>query len=159
MLAATRPVGAIDYGFVGDIMPENINTDFISKLLQLACVPVFSPITHNGKGQLLNTNADTIAASLAKALSAMYRVKLVYCFEKQGVLRDAADDNSVIPSITTESYQQLKQAGIVSGGMLPKLDNAFDALREGVDTVVIGEAAQVHKLVSAENQAGTVIRL
>ena len=119
-------------------------------------MPIVAPITHDGTGQLLNTNADTIASSLAKALSQLYTVKLIYCFEKAGVLADANDDNSVIHAINTSKFAELKAAGIVSGGMLPKLDNAFDALNAGVEQVIIGEAQSVQMLAMSQN-CGTVI--
>lgn len=157
--ASKRVAGEVDYGFVGDIAPENIRIDFFSKLLDSDYTPIASPITHDGQGQLLNTNADTIAASLAKALSRHYAVKLVYCFEKPGVLANAADDSSVITKITAASYTELKASGVVSGGMIPKLDNAFDALNAGVESVVIGDAKQVKELILADNQVGTLVKI
>ena len=97
----------------------------------------FSALTHDGETQLLNTNADTIASALAVALSARYDTRLVYCFEKKGVLRDVTDEQSVIAEVTDRNYEQLKREGLISGGMMPKLDNAFDAIRQGVNEVVI----------------------
>ena len=102
-----------------------------------AAVPVVAPLTHDGMGNILNTNADTMAATVAKALTEEFDVTLTYCFEKPGVMADAEDDDSVIPSINTESYARLKADGIVSGGMIPKLDNAFDSISSGVKRVVI----------------------
>jgi acetylglutamate kinase len=152
------PKNGIDYGWVGDVSPENVNTTHINGLLEAGLLPVFCPITHDGQGQLLNTNADTIAASLAKALSQTQAVKLIYCFEKQGVLSDAKNEDSVISFIDTATYADLKTRGVVSGGMIPKLDNAFDALAAGVHTVVIGQAQDIKILATANNTKGTSIR-
>ena len=138
-----RPVKEIDYGFVGDLMPNSINKQLLGSLVAADIMPVLCPIIHEGHGQLLNTNADTIAAAVAVALAADYEVTLHYCFEKNGVLRDVADDNSVIPEINSVTYAELKQQGIIADGMLPKLENAFSALREGVGQVVIGHALHV----------------
>ena len=128
----------VDYGFVGDI--DQVNADLLSDLIAKGVVPVMCPIGHDTQGNLLNTNADTIAAEVAKALARNFEVTLVYCFEKRGVLRDADDDDSVIPCITQADFPALVEQGIVSGGMLPKLENAFDAIRAGVQEVVITRA-------------------
>ena len=128
----------VDYGFVGDI--DQVNADLLSDLIAKGVVPVMCPIGHDAQGNLLNTNADTIAAEVAKALARNFEVTLVYCFEKRGVLRDADDDDSVIPCITQAEFPVLVEQGIVSGGMLPKLENAFDAIRAGVQEVVITRA-------------------
>ena len=128
----------VDYGFVGDI--DQVNADLLSDLIAKGVVPVMCPIGHDAQGNLLNTNADTIAAEVAKALARNFEVTLVYCFEKRGVLRDADDDDSVIPCITQTEFPVLVEQGIVSGGMLPKLENAFDAIRAGVQEVVITRA-------------------
>lgn len=138
-----RPVvktadGDVDYGFVGDV--DRADGDRLHLLISAGITPVMAPLTHDGHGQILNTNADTIASTTATALSNHYDVTLVYCFEKPGVLRNADDDTSVIPLINAQSYEQLKADGTVSGGMLPKLDNAFAALRAGVTRVVITQA-------------------
>jgi len=138
-----RPVvqtadGDVDYGFVGDV--DRADGDRLHLLISAGITPVMAPLTHDGHGQILNTNADTIASATATALSSHYEVTLVYCFEKPGVLRNADDDTSVIPLINAQSYEQLKADGTVSGGMLPKLDNAFAALRAGVTRVVITQA-------------------
>ncbi len=131
-----RPVKTIDYGFVGDVV--GVQSDVLVSLFEQSAVPVMSPITHDGNGQLLNTNADTIASELACALGrAGCNVTLIYCFEKPGVLRDANDDNSVIPSITHEEFKEYQESGVISEGMIPKLDNGFNALRQGVRYVVI----------------------
>jgi acetylglutamate kinase len=127
----------IDYGFVGDPIPEKINGQFISMLIENETVPVFCAITHDGNGSLLNTNADTIAYSLAAALSKYYRTTLFYCFEKEGVLRDINDEGSLISSITFNEYVELKSQGVIAGGMIPKIDNSFKAIQNGVSEVVI----------------------
>lgn len=135
--ANKRPVGAVDYGMVGDLQPGKLNVSTIRSFLENGLVPVFAPITHDGKGQLLNTNADTIASSLAVSLAATFKVQLVYCFEKNGVLADPSDDNSVIPEINPTKYKEIVADGTVSEGMLPKLENAFKALNNGVNSVII----------------------
>ncbi len=131
-------IETVDYGFVGDI--DQVNADLLADLIAKGVVPVMCPIGHDTQGNLLNTNADTIAAEVAKALARNFEVTLVYCFEKRGVLRDADDDDSVIPCITQTEFPVLVEQGIVSGGMLPKLENAFDAIRAGVYEVVITRA-------------------
>ncbi len=131
-------IETVDYGFVGDI--DQVNADLLSDLIAKSVVPVMCPIGHDTQGSLLNTNADTIAAEVAKALARNFEVTLVYCFEKRGVLRDADDDDSVISCITQAEFPVLVEQGIVSGGMLPKLENAFDAIRAGVQEVVITRA-------------------
>lgn len=145
--AVKRPVRDIDYGFVGDLPAGAVNTDLLHQLLQAGLTPVFCAITHDGHGQLLNTNADTIASTLARALAAQYAVELHFCFEKDGVLRDVHDEASVIPQITAGEYQQLKAAGIIAAGMVPKLDNAFAALDAGVERVVIENALRINEPV------------
>ena len=140
ILAIKRPLREIDYGFVGDLSAASVNAPLIEQLLHLNLTPVFCAINHDGHGQLLNTNADTIAASVAKALSARYAVALHFCFEKRGVLADVGDDNSVIERITLANYNELKSSGVIADGMLPKLENAFDALQSGVDKVIIEHA-------------------
>ncbi|HVI45022.1 MAG TPA: acetylglutamate kinase [Chitinophaga sp.] len=141
--ATKRPVKEIDYGFVGDIKPEALQTAPLQSLLEGGITPVFAPLTHDGKGQMLNTNADTIASSLAIALSAFYQVRLIYCFEKKGVLRDPADDSAVINLINKDIYQQLLEDKVLSDGILPKLQNAFGAIGNGVKEVLIGHAEDV----------------
>lgn len=135
-----RAINPIDYGFVGDMDSKSVNTNLLAKFLDLELVPVFSAITHNGQGQLLNTNADTIASALAVAMTEIYEVKLIYCFEKNGVLRTIEDENSVIETITKTTYTTLINEGIISKGMIPKLDNAFVAIENGVKLVVITHA-------------------
>lgn len=143
--ATMRPVREIDYGFVGDLNEASVDADRIQQFLGLGLTPVFCAINHDGHGQLLNTNADTIAASLAKALSEKYAVALHFCFEKRGVLADVNDDNSVIEKITLANYGELKESGIISEGMLPKLENAFEALQFGVSKVVIEHALHINE--------------
>ena len=138
MRAVKRPVKDIDYGFVGDM--EKVDTSILADLIARGVVPVMAPLSFDGKGSLLNTNADTIAASVAKALAERFEVTLVYCFEKAGVLRDPDDEGSVIPLITKESFPGLVADGIVAGGMIPKLQNALKALDGGVREVRITRA-------------------
>ncbi|GGG36292.1 acetylglutamate kinase [Hymenobacter glacieicola] len=145
--AVKRPVQDIDYGFVGNLPEGSINAQLLELLLQAGITPVFCAITHDGRGQLLNTNADTIAATLARALAGQYEVELHFCFEKDGVLRDINDDTSVIPQITAQQYQHLKAEGIIAAGMVPKLDNAFAALEAGVERVVIENALKINEPV------------
>jgi acetylglutamate kinase len=139
--AHKRQVKDIDYGFAGDI--DEISVENIQALLRIGATPVFCAITHDKKGQLLNTNADTIAATLAIAMAQIYTVELILCFEKPGVLLNAEDNHSLIPHINKEYYQQLKREGIIFAGMIPKLDNAFKALAKGVDSVVISGIEQL----------------
>lgn len=126
----------IDYGFVGDV--QKVNTVLVETLLHAGIIPVFCAITHDGNGQLLNTNADTIASELAIATSEIYEVTLYYCFEKAGVLKDIEDENSVIKNINSELYSKLKQDGAIHSGMIPKLDNCFNSLSKGVQRIKIG---------------------
>lgn len=141
ILSHKRPVKTVDYGFVGDV--EAVADDILVLLLQNGIVPVMAPLTHDGFGQLLNTNADTIAAATAKALASHFDVTLTFCFEKRGVLRNPDDDDSVIPRIDASTYQKLKNEGIIQGGMIPKIENSFDALRSGVRKVVITRVGQL----------------
>lgn len=131
----------IDYGFVGDV--DQVNDDLLSDLIAKGVVPVISPIGHDTKGSLLNTNADTIASEVAKALSRSFEVTLMFCFEKNGVLKNPDDDESVIPSITSTDFPRLVEEGVVSGGMLPKLENSFSAIDNGVTEVVITHADNI----------------
>lgn len=125
----------VDFGWVGDV--DAADGSCLASLVRAGAVPVMAPLTHDGEGHMLNTNADTIAAETAKSLAPFFDVTLTYCFEKAGVLRDAEDDSSVIPEITAESFSQLKEQGIVSGGMIPKLENALESISCGVRRVVI----------------------
>lgn len=137
-----RPVKDVDYGFVGDV--ERVDATLLGDLIAKGVVPVMAPLTHDGCGNMLNTNADTIAGETAKALAQLFDVTLVYCFEKRGVLRDENDDDSVIPQITRADFEQLVADGVVQGGMIPKLENAFEALRAGVSQVIITQASAIN---------------
>lgn len=136
-----RPIKEIDYGFVGDV--EQVNGTGLRDLLDLGIVPVMAPLTHDAKGTLLNTNADTIAAETAKELAKYYEVTLVYCFEKEGVLLDENDEESVIKVLRPDLYTELKEKKIICGGMIPKLDNAFAAVQAGVKEVLITKASNL----------------
>ncbi|MBI3233703.1 MAG: acetylglutamate kinase, partial [Bacteroidetes bacterium] len=153
ILSSKRNHPSIDYGFVGDI--EQVNATLYANLLQMQLCPVVSAITHDGQGQLLNTNADTIASSIAVAMSQLYKVKLIYCFEKSGVLTDVNDEQSVIPKLDAVYYNQLKAEQKIHSGMLPKLDNAFSALNSGVSSVVIGHAIDLLSLMEDDSKTGT----
>lgn len=146
---------SLDYGFVGDV--DEVNTALFQSLLAEGMSVVVAPITHDEQGQLLNTNADTIAQEIAKALSKSYDVELIYSFEKPGVLLNAEDDASVIKKIIPETYKDLKDSGAIFAGMIPKLDNAFSALNSGVQKVLIGKAEKLPQLISGES--GTMISL
>ena len=136
-----RPVKEVDYGFVGDV--EKVDASLLADLVHKGVVPVMAPLTHDGQGNMLNTNADTIAGETAKALSALFDVTLVYCFEKKGVLRDENDDDSVIPEITRAEFEQYVADGVIQGGMIPKLENSFEAINAGVTEVVITLASAI----------------
>ena len=145
-----RPVKEVDYGYVGDV--EKVNADFLATLIRQGIVPVMAPLTHDGQGSMLNTNADTIAGETAKALAALFDVTLVFCFEKKGVLRDENDDDSVIPQITRAEFEQYVTDGVIQGGMIPKLENSFEAINAGVSEVVITLASAIN------NSDGTRIK-
>ncbi|ADV42554.1 acetylglutamate kinase [Bacteroides helcogenes] len=137
-----RPVKEVDYGFVGDV--KRANGAALGELIHKGIVPVMAPLTHDGNGHMLNTNADTIAGETAKALAGLFDVTLVYCFEKKGVLRDENDDDSVIPQITLEEFKQYIADGVIQGGMIPKLENSFGAIDAGVSEVVITLASAIN---------------
>jgi acetylglutamate kinase len=140
--AVKRPVKEIDYGYVGDI--REINAPVVKDLLDQNYVLVLAPISHDGAGQLLNTNADTIAAETAKALTYDFNVRLIYCLDKKGVLLDDKDENSVIPNLDKEEFAQYKKEGIIKAGMIPKLENAFEALASGVKEVMLLHASNLN---------------
>jgi acetylglutamate kinase len=146
-----RPVESIDYGFVGDV--KEVDADLLAMLLNRGIVPVLSPLTHDGQGHLLNTNADTIAGETAKALAKIFDVTLIYCFEKSGVLMNEQDDGSVIPEIDRGLFLQYQAQGVIRGGMIPKLENAFQAIDAGVKQVIITKSSDIRK-----NGRGTLIR-
>jgi len=154
ILAKKRDVKTIDYGFVGDI--ELVNTSLINTLLSQNITPVFAPLTYSPDYGVLNTNADTQASAIATALAGERIVNLIYCFEKKGVLSDPEDDNSVIPVLKPESYASYKKEGIIYEGMIPKLDNAFDAVQKGVKRVIICEADELIEAVE-KGETGTQV--
>ena len=153
--ANKRPVKEVDYGYVGDVKSEQLPVSTWQQLLEIGLTPVVAPLTHDGKGSILNTNADTMAQEIAKALGKIYKVSLIYSFEKPGVLLDVNDDNSVIKKLNPTSYQQLKSEQKIFAGMIPKLDNAFSALNSGVTKVIIGDAAKLDQLIAGSS--GTTI--
>ncbi|WP_295771519.1 acetylglutamate kinase [uncultured Mucilaginibacter sp.] len=144
--ATKRPVKTIDYGYVGDLDSQSVNAENISKLMEAGFTPAFCALTHDGDGQMLNTNADTIASAIAVALADYYDTTLIYCFEKKGVLKDINDEESLIREIDPVRYDELKKQQIIHSGMLPKLDNAFAAISCGVKAVVIGKSDELGKL-------------
>lgn len=150
--SARRSPIPIDFGFVGDPDPDKINAEFIAQLAESGITPVFCAITHDENGSLLNTNADTIANTVAAAMSEKYNTTLYYCFEKEGVLRDIDDPKSIIPSLTKEEAEACKSEGIIAGGMIPKIDNSFKAIEKGVSEVVILHARNLLK------KEGTVLK-
>ena len=149
ILSDKRPVKTVDYGWVGDV--KKVDGKALSTLIESGVVPVLAPLTHDGQGHILNTNADTIAAETAKGLAAYYDVTLVFCFEKQGVLADANDDNSVIASLNHQQYEAYKSEGVITDGMIPKLDNAFSTIENGVKEVVITHANSLNDLTQGTN--------
>ena len=161
ILAHKRKHAVLDYGFVGDV--DSVNTVLLKNLLEQNISIVFAPITHDQQGQLLNTNADTIAQEIAKAMSKEYEVELIYSFEKSGVLLNVNDESSVITQLNWEEYQKLKKpstpsgdGGVIFAGMIPKLDNAFAALNSGVSKVIIGKAEKLEELVAGTSGTSIV---
>jgi len=152
IVASKRPSKPLDYGYVGDI--QSINSKVIDTFVESQMVPVFSAICHDGNGQLLNTNADTIATEIAIAMSEKYETELIYCFDKKGVLMDVNDDHSVVEKINTEDYRNLREQKVIHDGMLPKMENAFHALNHKVSKVMIGntnfikERTEAHTLLT-----------
>lgn len=154
--AKKRLVKTVDYGFAGDIVLNGVNTNNLKVLITNNLTPVIAPLTHDGNGQLLNTNADTIANEIAKAMSEHYEVQLIYCFDKNGVLQDLADETSVIKLITKENIEILKANKTIHEGMIPKIDNAMLAVEAGVQTVVIGHGLALNEIIN--DNAGTSIK-
>ena len=152
VLSDKRKVSAVDYGWVGDV--KRVNAEAVATLIESGCCPVVAPLTHDGCGHMLNTSVDTMAGEMAKAMAAHYDVTLMFCFEKPGVLADENDDSSLIPTITPAVLDDLKRRGVVSGGMIPKLDNAIACVSAGVESVVITQADRI-----ADPYAGTKICL
>lgn len=150
--ATKRSAAPVDFGFVGDIAPSGVNTPFLLSLIGRGNIPVFCAIMHDGRGQLLNCNADSVASALAESLADSCTVNLTYCFELPGVLEDAARPESVIPLITGQSLEEMRSAGKIYGGMLPKLDNAMKSVKCGVSSVRICSSADV------AGNSGTLIR-
>ena len=146
-----RPIkDGVDFGFVGDV--DTADGKMLSKLIEEGITPVMAPLTHDGQGNILNTNADTIASETAKALAPYYDVTLIFSFEKKGVLRNPDDDDSVIPVITHEDFERYKSDGTISGGMLPKIENALSAIDAGVSRVIITLATAI------DGRSGTIIK-
>ena len=145
-----RPIkDGVDFGFVGDV--DKADGEMLSKLIEAGITPVMAPLTHDGAGNILNTNADTIASETAKALAHYYDVTLIFSFEKKGVLSNPDDDNSVIPTITRADFERYKADGTISGGMLPKIENALSAIDAGVSRVIITLATAI------DGESGTII--
>jgi acetylglutamate kinase len=141
MRSDKRPVGKVDYGFVGDV--KEVQSSILANLIELGVVPVLAPLTHDKQGNMLNTNADTIAGEAAKALAKHFDVTLMFCFEKKGVLADADNDDSAISEITRNNFAKYVADGIIQGGMIPKLENAFEAIDAGVKEVIITQASTI----------------
>jgi acetylglutamate kinase len=155
--AERRVVKEIDYGWVGDIEIDKINSKRWELFLQNGLTPVVAPLTHDSNGHILNTNADTIASVIAVALSSFYQTNLIFCFEKNGVLENVDDENSVINKINESDYLSLKENNKLFAGILPKIDNAFDAIHKGVNEVIIGNSSQLSSLTNGDS--GTKISL
>ena len=155
--AVKRPVREIDFGYVGDITADSVNSTLLYFLLKQNVVPVFAPLTYS-EGMMLNTNADTIASVLAVSLSKHFDVRLIFCFEKKGVLRDVNDENSVIRNLNEAEYQRLLSAGAFHDGILPKLENAYSAIHAGVKEVLIGQASDLIRNTRVDTE-GTLITL
>jgi len=151
MRSEKRPVTDVDYGYVGDV--KEVNAGILKDLILKGVVPVLAPLTHDNAGNLLNTNADTIASEAAKALSVFFEVTLMYCFEKKGVLLNESDDESVLSELTASLFKEYITKGIIQGGMIPKLENSFEALKAGVKEVVITRADFIH------TKGGTIVIL
>jgi acetylglutamate kinase len=152
-----RPVkNGIDYGFVGDV--KEMNPSFVSMCLENKITPVIAPLTHDMQGNMLNTNADTVASQIAVGLAKNFEVHLTYCFELKGVLKDFEDKDSVISEITPTYYTQLKEEGIINKGMIPKLDNSFDAINNGVNSVIICQAESLVSLINEGKSIGTQLK-
>lgn len=156
--ARKRPVKTIDYGWVGDI--TSVNAAHLSGFINQSLVPIIAPLSFDAQlGSLLNTNADTMASAIAVAMGQHFEVELIYCFEKKGVLSNPDDDESVIDKITPIAYNDYKASGVINKGMIPKLDNAFDALNQGVKKVIICHANQINGLQNAEASIGTTLAI
>lgn len=157
IVAKKREIADIDYGFAGDIV--EVNAAQITRFLNILLTPVFAPLTYDKQGNMLNTNADTLAATIAWSLATQYKVYLIYCFEKKGVLSDPEDDDAVISKLSLNEYEQLKEKGIISKGMIPKLDNAYNALSKGLQQVIICHADELQNVISSSSISGTTLYL
>ncbi|MGN6194175.1 MAG: acetylglutamate kinase [Ginsengibacter sp.] len=146
--AKKREVKEIDYGWVGDIENEKVNSEVWKLFLENALIPVVAPLTHDNEGHILNTNADTIASVISTSLSNLFDVTLVFCFEKNGVLLDVNNESSAISKLTFNNYLSLKKSDKLFAGILPKIDNAFDAINKGVNEVIIGNSSQLFSLIN-----------
>jgi len=157
IFASKRPVkNGIDYGYVGDV--ERVNGAMLNTFLNADLQPVLAPLTHDGQGNMLNTNADTVASTVAVAMAPYFNTHLVYCFELKGVLTDINDKDSVIPEINAETYDTYKQSGVIAKGMIPKLDNSFEAINTGVRSVIICHADDIKSIVNNKEKKGTTLR-
>lgn len=157
ILAHKRKHPTIDFGFVGDI--DQINTGFLSSQIENNYTLVVAPVTHDGNGNLLNTNADTIASSVAVALSKVYEINLIYCFEKRGLLNNVENEESIIPHVSQKKSEELIAAQIISGGMIPKVHNIFNALQQGVEKVILCHAKDLLPIFSGNSIFGTTFTL
>jgi acetylglutamate kinase len=155
--AEKRPVKNIDYGYVGDV--ESINKEFLKGIIEMGLCPVIAPLSYNPKWGILNTNADTVASEIAKAMAKYFNVSLVYGFEKAGVLRDLNEPNSIIAEINIGNYEELKTQNVIFDGMIPKIDNAFSAVKEGLKAVYICDALQIDLMEQEGARLGTKISL
>jgi acetylglutamate kinase len=155
--AKKRPVGTVDYGWVGDIYKDDVNSKVLKLFIENGLIPVVAPLTHDGNGHVQNTNADTIASVIATNLSGFYRVILIFCFERNGVLLDINNEASVVKELNHEKYLGLKNSNQIFAGILPKIDNAFDAINNGVDKVLIGNSSDLTELINGNR--GTKILL
>jgi acetylglutamate kinase len=156
--AEKRPIkNGVDYGFVGDV--KQVHGQPLIHMLSMGLTPVVAPLTHDGQGNMLNTNADTMASTLAVGLSGNFVVHLIYCFELKGVLQDINDKDSVITNITTNKYQDLKEKGVIAKGMIPKMDNSFDAIKAGVGSVIICHADDLLGIINNNEKKGTKLSL
>ncbi len=156
--AVKRPVKEVDYGLVGDIHASEVNVALLRQLLHAGITPVIAPISCNAEGQLLNINADTVAKTIAAAFGTSYVTTLIYCFEKNGLLRNVADEQSVIAEIDVQSAEAMKTDGSINKGMVPKIDNAFDAIKNGVSAVYIGHANHILQMKNRTAGFGTCIK-
>ncbi len=156
MPAVKRPVKEVDFGWVGDVLADQLNVALLQSLLAQDIVPVLAPLTHDGNGHMLNTNADTIASAIAIALSEMYSVKLLYCFEKKGILKSMEDENEIVTHINRSVYEQLLSDGTLTDGIIPKIHNALAAVDKGLHAVCIGHTNDLHANAGT-NPAGTLI--